>query len=237
MLANHKEFGLPSSITYLNQLKARQSMAWFDNFEKRSLSVIKRDQNNDPLPNEGLTHEGLKMIEMQSSFMSIETEKQEVSVHLRTILNLFKIEGLFVDSDSKPAFFVSGKDDIDTTLLNYHLLQAFTQYNSSIKPEFVIPLPIPNLRNFFLKRTQLAANIDQAYFSLKALAQTSSTAPFLQLTSKGELQFSVATKANAIYQFFDMLGQKTSFIEALKSVSFVSSFNRVTVNREEKYKF
>jgi hypothetical protein len=85
------------------------------------------------------------------------------------------LEGLYRDSDSKPAFFLSTKSqtDIDSTLLNYHVLQAFQTFNKFIKPEYAFSLPIPNLRNYFLKRTKLASNVHQAYFALKALKQTS----------------------------------------------------------------
>jgi hypothetical protein len=142
---------------------------------------MKFDKNGDSLPYEGLTLEGLKMIEMLSSFVAIETQKQEVSTRLQAILMWFKQEGLFMDSDSKPAFFMSIKsqDELDGTLLNFHLLQSFLHYNGSIKPHFVLPIPMPNLRNFFLKRAQLAQSLDQAYFSLQGLAQTSAIVPFL----------------------------------------------------------
>lgn len=85
---------------------------------------------------------------------------------------MFKQEGLFIDSDSKPAFFLSVKsqEEIDGLQINYHLLQAFLHFNASIKPDFVLPLPIPNMRNYFLKRVQLSNNIEQAYYGLQALA-------------------------------------------------------------------
>jgi hypothetical protein len=89
----------------------------------RSLSVVKFDHNDDVLPHEGLTLEGLKLIEMLTTFVSIETQKQEISTPLQSILYTFFLEGLYKDTDSKPAFFLSTKSqtEIDSTLLNYHV--------------------------------------------------------------------------------------------------------------------
>jgi len=64
-------------------------------------------------------------------------------------------------------------------MINYHVYQAFITLNKSIKPEYAFNLPVPNLRNYFLKRTKLASTVDQAYFALKALKQTSTAVPFL----------------------------------------------------------
>lgn len=81
---------------------------------------------------------------------------------------MFQAEGLVSKDPLSPAFFISEKsnDEIDTTLLNFHVLQAFTLFNSAINPDFVLSIPVPNLRNYFLKRTQLAQTVEQAYFAI-----------------------------------------------------------------------
>lgn len=67
--------------------------------------------------------EGLKLIEMLTTFVNIETQRQEISTPLQSILYQFYLEGLYQDRDSKPAFFLSIKSqtEIDSTLLNYHV--------------------------------------------------------------------------------------------------------------------
>lgn len=113
----------------------------------------------------------------------------------------FYLEGLYRDSDSKPAFFLSSKSqtEIDSTMINYHVLQAFNTFNKSIKPEYAFNLPLPNLRNYFLKRTKLARTVDQAYFALKALKQTSVAAPFLELANASEIDIGQVEKTSANY--------------------------------------
>lgn len=63
MATHAKEYGLPESL-HLKAIKEKHSSDWFEKFDARSLSMIKFDPNNDRLPSEGLTLEGLKMLEM-----------------------------------------------------------------------------------------------------------------------------------------------------------------------------
>lgn len=73
LLATHlTDYGLTDSLQ-LKNIKDKKSQDWFDKFDARNLSIIKFDPNNDRLPTEGLTLEGLKMLEMQSSFVQIES--------------------------------------------------------------------------------------------------------------------------------------------------------------------
>jgi hypothetical protein len=66
----------------------------------------------------------LKFIEILAAICKEDPSDKALLSKVQSFLTKFWVEGIFRDSDSKPAFFISDKiaADIDTTLLNYHLL-------------------------------------------------------------------------------------------------------------------
>jgi trehalose-6-phosphatase len=68
LAANLPDYGLPETNQFLTAIKNQQSSLWLDDFDSRTLSVVKFDHNDDVLPHEGLTLEGLKLIEMLATF-------------------------------------------------------------------------------------------------------------------------------------------------------------------------
>lgn len=201
------------------------------------MSVIKLGQNGEKLPLDGLSHESLQLIEMWASFVKHEGKKHEVSTQLQSMLYQFQFEGLFLDQDSRPAFFLSkSQTEIDSLKLNYHLLQAFTSFNSAISdPDNGLYLPVPNLRNYFLKRAQIAKSLEHAYLSLQGLKQLSKVAPFLQLQSAQEVDIAAAAKESASYQFQDMLGHLVTFDKQPTAVKVVSSYTKSVIDRTDAY--
>lgn len=103
-----KDYGITlKTDTFLADMLKLKVATWLDNFDTRSLSIIELDHNGDVLPNRGLTAEGLMLLEMLSAIMKAETQKQEVSTRLYTILYQFQQDGIFKDTDSNPSFYLS----------------------------------------------------------------------------------------------------------------------------------
>lgn len=97
---------------------------------------------------------------------------------------------------------------------------------------------MPNLRNFFLKRAQLATKIEQVYFALIALKMTSNVAPFLQLANAKEIDIGQTSQASAIYQFYDMMNNPVPFKNPLEEVAYISAYGskKVLRNLENTFK-
>lgn len=88
MIQGVSEYGINENGAFLSKLKKSTKAKWFDQFDSKTLSVIKLDQNGDKMLAQGLTLEGLKMIELQSAFMTVEGKK-DTSTKLQTILSTF----------------------------------------------------------------------------------------------------------------------------------------------------
>ena len=204
---NQKSYGVNgSSNKFLNQLTVERGLPLLDEFDVRTLSILERDEHGDMLPKRGLTLDSMLLLEMWSGMMKNESPKQEISVRLHSALLGFHMNGSYLPGDSKPVFYLSeksgmkGDDGIDTTRLNYHLLNTFQLFNKNIYlSEHRFMLQIPNLRNFFYKKALLAHNLDQAFYALNGLKITSDEAPFLQLASSREVDISQIDKASAAY--------------------------------------
>ena len=89
MQKNLREYGQADSTTFLPNLKQILTLQLYK-FDIHSLSIPKYDHNGDRLPEEGLTLEGLKLIEMLAALVNIETQQQEISAKLQNVLFLFQ---------------------------------------------------------------------------------------------------------------------------------------------------
>jgi len=101
-------------------------------------------------------------------------------------------------------------------------------------------LQVPNIRNFFLKKVLLAQTVEQAFYALNGLKITSAEAPFMQLANSKEVDVSQIDKANAVYQFYDMIGNPVPYkLNQPTAIRLVASSNKDinTVDRTTKYKF